>query len=256
MVSKTMTYLQPNMSDSEVVMLLKDKISTKTPFSLTRFGDGEIFILKRNGSNSFLSRGMSNWGFKYPNEINYFYDSWGEVLKNAFTKSDVVGVMNKNHNIPGLNFSDWMIPKDFFSSVGYNCDTLKICNHLVSRSKDLGSVEGVKNLIQGNDFHIISTNVSIMKRNKLNEVFGVNIGYTEHSKNVNFENRSDFIKKFKDIKEDIVFLGVGLQKDYGVILRDEYGKICIDMGATMDAWSGIISRPWFRKGSIQDHLLI
>ena len=58
------------------------------------------------------------------------------------------------------------------------------------------------------------------------------------------------------IKEDVVLLGVGLQKDYGVILRDEFGKIAIDMGATMDAWSGIISRPWFNKGQSQEHLLL
>ncbi len=256
MDSKTINYFQPNMSDAEVVMLLKDRISSKTPFALTRFGDGEIIILKRKGSHSFLSRTMNNWGFKYPKEISNFYESWGEVLKKSFTKSDVVGVMNKNHNLPGLNFSDWVLPKDFFNTTDFNCDKLKICNHLVSRSNDLGSVEGVKNVIQGNDFHIISSNVSIMKQKKLNEVFEVNIGYTEHSKNVNFDNRDEFIKKFKDIKEDIVFLGVGLQKDYGVILRDSYGKVCVDMGATMDAWSGIISRPWFKKGSIQDHLLI
>ena len=64
------------------------------------------------------------------------------------------------------------------------------------------------------------------------------------------------IKSFEKIKEDVVLLGVGLQKDYGVILRDEFGKIAIDMGATMDAWAGIISRPWFNKGQSQEYLLM
>ena len=50
--------------------------------------------------------------------------------------------------------------------------------------------------------------------------------------------------------------GVGLQKDYGVILRDEYGKIVLDMGATMDAWAGIHSRQWFHKGGSQEYLII
>ena len=53
-----------------------------------------------------------------------------------------------------------------------------------------------------------------------------------------------------------MLLGVGLQKDYGVILRDEFGKIALDMGATMDAWAGIISRPWFNKGQSQEYLLM
>lgn len=251
-----MDYLQPSMTDKDVVDLIKSKISSKTPFALTRFGDGEIFILKRNGSSSFLQRSLSRWGYKYPEQINDFYTTSGNILINAFIKSDVVGLMNKDNNIPNLNYNDWKMDKTFFKFLDLNIESLKICNHLVSRSKELGSVNGVKNIVQGNDFHIISTNVSEMKRKKLNEVFGVNIGYTEHSKEVNFDNRGDFIKNFINIKEDIVFLGTGLQKDYGVILRDEYGKICIDMGATMDAWSGIISRPWFNKGSIQDYLLI
>ncbi len=81
-------------------------------------------------------------------------------------------------------------------------------------------------------------------------------GFTHHSQGVNFRNRDEFLKSFEKIKEDVVLLGVGLQKDYGVILRDEFGKIAIDMGATMDAWSGIISRPWFNKGQSQEHLLV
>ncbi len=51
-------------------------------------------------------------------------------------------------------------------------------------------------------------------------------------------------------------MGIGLQKDYGVILRDECGKIAIDMGATMDAWAGIKSRAWFKEGGKQDYLLL
>lgn len=251
-----MSHLQPFMSDKEVVDLIKNKISSKTPFALTRFGDGEIFILKKNASDNFLHKNLPLWGYKYPEQINDFYTSWGNVITNAFIKSDVVGLMNKNNNIPYLNYNDWILDKNFFKSLDLDVESLKICNHLISRSEELGSVKGVKNLIQGNDFHIISPNVSIMKEKKLDDVFGVNVGYTEHSNEVNYKNRDDFMKNFKNIKEDIVFLGVAIQKDYGIILRDEYGKICIDMGATMDAWSGIISRPWFNKGSIQDYLLI
>lgn len=248
--------LHPNLTDIDTVNIIKKKIKTKTPFTLTRFGDGEIFILKKNASDGFLRKYLPLWGFKYPEDINDYYTSWGSVITNAFIKSDVVGLMNKNNNIPYLNYSDWVLDKNFFSSTKLDTDSLKICNHLISRSRELGSVKGVKNLIQGNDFHIISPNVPIMKEKKLDYVFGVNVGYTEHSNEVNYKNRDDFMKNFKNIKEDIVFLGVGPQKDYGIILRDEYGKICIDMGATMDAWSGIISRPWFNKGSIQDYLLI
>jgi len=251
-----MKNLHPFLTDIETVNIIKEKIKTDTPFTLNRFGDGEIFILKRNGDDSFLRKNLPLWGFKYPEDINEFYDVYGDIIKRSFTKSDIIGLMNKNNNIPYLKYDDWVISKELSETLGANTENLKICNHMISRSKELGSVNGVINIIQKNDFHIISTNVSIMKRKKLNEIFGVNIGYTEHSNDINFNNRNDFIEKFKNIKEKIVFLGVGIQKDYGIILRDQYGKICVDMGATMDAWSGIISRPWFKKGNIQDYLLI
>jgi hypothetical protein len=248
--------LQPNLTDIDTINIIKEKIKTKTPFALTRFGDGEIFILKKNASNGFLRKNLPLWGYKYPQEINDFYTSWGSVITDSLIKSDVIGLMNVDNNIPSLNYNDWTISDDFVKSLGVNIEKLNICNHMVSRSYEMGSVEGFKNIIQGNDIHIICPTTSIMKEKNLSKVFGVGVTYTEHSNKINFDNRNEFINKFKNIKEDIVFLGVGLQKDYGVILRDEYGKICIDMGATMDAWSGIISRPWFNKGNVQDYLLI
>ena len=42
-------YITPNKTIEETVEIIKSKISTKTPFALTRFGDGEIYILNRSG---------------------------------------------------------------------------------------------------------------------------------------------------------------------------------------------------------------
>ena len=67
---------------------------------------------------------------------------------------------------------------------------------------------------------------------------------------------AELTQRLLNKEKDVVLLGVGLQKDYGVILRDEFGKIALDMGATMDAWAGIISRPWFNKGQSQEYLLM
>jgi hypothetical protein len=39
-------------------------------------------------------------------------------------------------------------------------------------------------------------------------------------------------------------------------LKNDFGKVSLDLGATMDAWSGIYSRPWFREGNTQEHLII
>ena len=43
-------YLNPSLTDLETVKLIKEKIKSNTPFALTRFGDGEIYILNRNAS--------------------------------------------------------------------------------------------------------------------------------------------------------------------------------------------------------------
>jgi len=251
-------YLQPNLTDEEIIKIVKEKIITNTPFSLTRFGDGEIYIINRNAGDSFLKKNLNEWGYTYPNEINNFYDDANLVIQNALIKSDIIGLMNKNCDIVNIGYSEqiWSIKKTIIESIGIDPQTLPICNHMISRTYNFGSIHGFKDIIQGQDFHIISTNTDKIKNKNLEKFFEVNIGYTYHPRNINFNNRKDFIDSFKNIKENIVIMGIGLQKDYGVILRDEYGKIALDMGATMDAWAGIISRPWFNKGNKQDYLMI
>ena len=49
-------FLQPNLSIKETVDLVKQKIKSETPFSLTRFGDGEIAILRRTCGAEFLQK--------------------------------------------------------------------------------------------------------------------------------------------------------------------------------------------------------
>jgi hypothetical protein len=252
-------YLNPSLTDLETVKLIKEKIESNTPFALTRFGDGEIYILNRNASEHFLKKNLNEWGYNYPSQINEFYDDANTILKRSIVLSDVIGLMNPNCVIAKhINYksSVWSLKKEDIVSFGADISKLKICNHMISRSEIMGSLQGFKNIIQGKSFHIISRNTNEMKNRKLEDLFNVKITYTHHPNNINFNNREDFISGFKDIKEDIVIMGVGLQKDYGIILRDNYGKIALDMGATMDAWSGIISRPWFNNGNLQDYLIL
>ena len=251
-------YLHPFISDEDVVNTVKDKIKTKTPFALTRFGDGEIYILNRNASNGFLVKNLNEWGYNFPSEVDNFYNDANKILINALINSDYIGLMNRNCDIVSIGYSEskWSLKKDLIENFGTNPNKLQICNHMISRTKLFGSVDGFRDIIQGNDFHIITSHSESMKRKNLDELFGVNITYTDHPMDINFNNRDEFIDNFKNIKEQIVIMGVGLQKDYGVILRDLHNKISLDMGATMDAWSGIISRPWFNSGNKQSYLVI
>ncbi len=251
-------YLYPFLSDDDTISIIKKKIKTNIPFALTRFGDGEICILNRNASQQFLKKNLNEWGYTYPKEINNFYNDANNVIRKSFIESDIVGLMNPKCDIVNIGYTEesWSLTKDLVSSFGVELTKLQICNHMISRTFNLGSIQGFKDIIQGKNFNIISTNIGKIKTKGLEKKFGVGIGYTNHPININFNNRSKFISDFKNIKEDIVIMGVGLQKDYGVILRDEYGKIVLDMGATMDAWAGIHSRQWFHKGGSQEYLII
>lgn len=251
-------FLMPTISINDTVEVIKEKIKTKTPFSLTRFGDGEIYILNKNCSQQFLMNNCKLWGYQYPQEINNFINDAGEIIKTAFMKSDVIGIMDPKTKIVNIayDYHTWSIEKYKVELWGKNPKQLIICDHMIARSPQLGDVNRLKTVLEGASVNIISPNSELLSTKKLEEKLQTTVNFTTHSKGVNFRNRDEFLKSFENIKEDVVLLGVGLQKDYGVILRDEFGKIALDMGATMDAWAGIISRPWFNKGQSQEYLLM
>ena len=70
-------------------------------------------------------------------------------------------------------------------------------------------------------------------------------------------NKRDSVFKLLDqIKEDIVIIANRCYgKDFPHYLANK-GKICIDIGATVDAWAGIMSRKWYKKGGIQHYCVI
>lgn len=254
----TNNFLTPNISIVDTVQLIKEKIETKTPFALTRFGDGEIYVLKKSYSKEFLESRCKMWGYNYPEESDDFVNDASTIIKKAFVESDVIGIMDQNTKVVKIYFNGniWSIERERVEQWGRNLDDIKICDHMISRSFELGNIDSMKNVLNGHSVNIITPNTERLIPKQLEKRLETEVGFTHHSTDVNFRNRDEFLKSFEKIKEDVVLFGVGLQKDYGVILRDEFGKIAIDMGATMDAWSGIVSRPWFRKGQIQEHLLV
>lgn len=251
-------YLHPFISNADAVELIKEKVRSKTPFAFTRFGDGEIHILNRNGFPAFEEKNTRQWGYKYPEEIQKFYDDANQIIRRAFINSDMIGLMDKNCNIINLNYrpDHWSLKKDLVESWGVSLEKLQICDHMLSRQRILGSVDGFRKIIEDNDFHIITPYVKRMEERNHSELFGVKVTYTLHPETINFNNRDSILKEFENIKPQIVLMGIGLQKDYGVYLRDNFGKIVLDMGATMDAWAGIESRHWFGVGNKQDYLMI
>jgi len=251
-------YLQPNVSNEDAVSLIKEKIRTQTPFSFTRFGDGEIHIINKNGYERLEKSMCKNWGYVYPDEVNFAYDEIGTSLKNAFTKTDLIGLMDKNCKIINLNYKaeHWSLKKELITSWGIDHENLQICDHMLCRQPFFGSASSFKEILQGKSLNIITPYVKRMEERELSNLLESDVTFTHNPMNTNFKNRSEVLKTFDKIKSDVVIMGVGLFKDYTVILKEEFGKVALDMGATMDAWSGIKSRVWFGKGGKQEYLMI
>jgi hypothetical protein len=252
-------FLQPNLSVSDTIKIIKEKIKTETPFSLTRFGDGEIYILNKSCSTDFLKKNCPLWGYKYPEEVTNFLDDSSNIIKNALKKSDIIGIMDKNTKVLPSGFyqeSIWSIKKSFALDVGVNFSEQFICDHMIARQQELGSISSMKEILQGKSVNLITPHKNILENKNISKHLDTEVNITEHPISINLNNRDKFIESFENIKEPVVLLGVGLQKDYGVLLKEKYGKITIDMGATIDAWAGLVTRHWFVKGGLQNHLML
>ena len=98
-------YLLPNISNEAAVELIKSKVASKTPFAFTRFGDGELAVINRNGYPKFEERICREWGYKYPEQLEEVYETAGSILKESFTKSDLIGLMDPKCEIINLNYN-------------------------------------------------------------------------------------------------------------------------------------------------------
>ncbi len=239
-----------NTTDQQLYELLKHHINNNLPLAMVRMGDGEIFILKGTGSDGFCKRFCSNNGYNWNVNGEECLATARKILLQALKSCNIVGVLDKNTPVGRRIYSDrWILPIEFLED-----NKPKVCNHQVTRGNILGDVNEFKKIINGKNIHIVSSRTAELKRNNIAERLGVNVSYTHVNFRSSIKNRQYIFDSLDKITEDIVLVGIGMKgKDIPTYLRDK-GKICLDWGATLDAWAGIVSRPWF--GSIQKHCLI
>jgi hypothetical protein len=252
-----MEYIQPNITISNTVEIIKDKIHNEIPFSLTRFGDGEIHIIKNTGSIDFQKRVCDEWGYSFPSQLELAYSEIRKVLIESLIKSDIIGFMDKNTPTLPNNFfnpNDWSLEKTKLIDLGIDLKSVLICDHMIARSKEVGDINNFKKILNGKDLHIISPNKTKLESNNLSKILECNVSITNHPNTLNISNREKFIQDLSKIKEPVVVYGTSILKDYGVYLRDNFGKVTLDLGATLDAWANIVSRSWFNHK--QNYLLI
>ena len=253
-----MSYIKINLSNQDVVNIVKEKIQKSIPFSLTRFGDGEIFILNRNQPKEVQQRYCKNWGYQWPNELEMALDAGNKILKSAL-HSDVIGIMSPDYLKQlsnGMKYSQqkWSIDTQVFSDLGINPNKLKVCNHQLPRMEEFGDPNNFKEIVQNQPINIVTPNVDKISKDKLSQLLDTKISITKIDRKMSMKDRKEYFRQLDKIKETIViFGGAAGSKDTATYLK-KHGKISLDFGATLDAWSGIQSRPWF--GSKQKHCLI
>jgi hypothetical protein len=242
--------LSINTTEQQFYDLLKDCIEKELPLAVTRIGDGEIHILRGTAPPALLKRFCSYNGYNWQTNSVECMKVSKTILLKALKGSDVIGILDKN-SVMGKRVykNSWVLPAEFLQG-----NEPKICDHQITRGPILGNVTQFKKILNGKGVHIISSHTDALKKNRLAQRLGVKISYTQVPFRTNIKNRVWLFRKLDTIPEPVVLVGIGVKgKDIPIYLRDR-GKICMDWGATLDAWAGIVSRPWFQN--VQGHCLI
>lgn len=252
-----MNFLNINISDENFAKVVNEKITNGGSLSMCRFGDGEIMFINKAVPQSMKIRFCSEWGFNeqtYKNGETELYN----ILMESLKYSDYLGVMNLNNEISkkiNANNETWGINEDILKTIG-RVKNINVCDHQLTRGKVFGDVNNFKEILGGHNLHIISPRTLELQKNNIDKSLGVKVGYTQVDYNATFADRLKIFSDIDKIKENVVLISLGvLGKDIPHYLAKR-GKICLDFGATIDAWAGIISRPWFNNGNLQNHCLI
>lgn len=236
----TERYLKFDTSNEEVIKILKEKIRQWEPYSMARFGDGEVcFYLGNNATEPELTRRfkkriLKRWGYKYPNDYQKARGKLKAVTKYAVENSELLGFLGLTPDGPHRWF--WNI--DFAKSLGYDENKHKIYDGLIVRKKEFGNIYSMRDIIQGKPTHIISMYVNELKKRKLEDYLETEVTYTQTPKKQTIDDYQNLLKTI-NIEKSIVLFGVSnAGKNTGAFLARERGCIGIDMGAVLGAWAG------------------
>lgn len=253
-----MSYIKPTIAREDSIKIIKKAIENENPFLFTRFGDGEVWILMQRLNPSRLIRIKKEWLVTDLNYNEHLTRVRTDLIK-CFNNSNIVGFMNENPSEYGVRLQyrpdTWSITLKHAKKIGMINNN--ITSHLLTRGEELGNPKNFKKILNRRPIHIISPNIDKLKENNLSEILKCDITYTRITRNPNnvIHNTEILSKELDKIKEHIVIFGVGAGgKWIGNYLKSKHNKICLDFGATLDGWAGLITRRWFND--TQKHLVI
>ena len=245
-----MQYLKTFISDETIIATLTEKIASGTPYCLSRLGDGEIYLINNNAPDLLVEKIKHLWGVK--DYQKFREDVVRNILEPTIAYTDVLGLLSPSNPVcKTIRYKEtsWSLPKDYIKSVKGTVD-IDVCDHQIPRGHDLGDIHKFKQILNGKPLNIISPNVELLNK-PLSELLDADVTVTIVS-----NNRLELLNKLEGIEEPVVIYGTSLTgKDIGVRLKAK-GKVCIDYGATLDAWAAIDSRTWFSANGPQRHCVI
>lgn len=264
--------IQQNVNTPSLVTAIRHAVSHSLPLSVIRCGDGEMHILKNANDFSedrhklihyhslctILAReNIWRCNVHSPGTVKpiacscYLKDSnvtsWLKeartIISSSIKNSDYVGLV-----VPEKNQNYYTVSKDVIRRYGINPDKLKVISSLFPREEMFGSLNSFRSIIRGNGIHIITPNVDRFINGNIDKLLGVNVSYTDISGGDAYEPKiRNLVKEsIKTTDKRIVLFGGGYAiKDLIPWSSKEYGKISLDVGSVLDAWSGYQSRLMF-----------
>ena len=261
-----------NITDAELFVAIQSSIANTTPLSYIRMGDGEIQIIKKilhcktpdelNIRAHALKHIALRYGEVYT-EDNPVMLKWRQDIIDTFKSSDYCGIFT-SQEIEEMMALGWLreaskeatlaryVPnREIFDHYNIDINKLKICSVMFNKGEQLGIIENFKELVGNRRITIITNQTENLKKNhrfQINfkdQVDFITIKHEHGNPKSKALNQKDWVRShFKDIENHVVLFGMGGgAKDLCNELKNDWGKCAIDMGSTLDAWAGIISRP-------------
>jgi len=253
----------------DLLKAIKSSIKNKTPFSYVRLGDVEVQFLKLpdhclNDFEDHIHQEVFSLLFRrhdktYIRDAHldslFIYKIQNIVLK-AINSSDYLGMFTYKEVLDRgalIGFDDrHVLMQSVIDYHKIDLDKFNTCSHLHNREMALGNIDNFKELIGNERITIMTDMADELKENKkFQDTFGnsvdfISVKHNHASTDKTFYQREYIRSQFKNIKTHVVVFALGLAgKDFCSELKNDWGKCAIDMGSTVDAWAGSISRPDF-----------
>ena len=260
-----MKYINVNLNNKNFCLLLRHHIDNNIPLSLSRIGDGELKIYRDDAPPWYKKRICNNWLGGEAKDYEKAIIVLRNTIKTALRDADILGFMDTTNNVsrairrqgvkPWALQKTWLLTTEEFEQVGRKKE-LKVCDHQVVRSEGVGDLHNLKQILRGKDLHIVSSRSAQLQKNNIDSRLGSRVIYTQVPYSSTLYDKDSILKKIDTIKETVIIIALGnIGKDIPPYLSSQ-NKICLDFGATVDAWAGLKTRPWFKRNGLQHHCLV